>query len=492
MGIASDASLGASAGVIASTTECGAENVTAAAVANTAAESTTSELVAAQRAFFASGKTIDIEYRRKALLRLQSYIRTHERELSEALRCDLGKSPFESYMCEVGLSLSELAYHLKHVRQWAAPHHIFSGMANFPSVTYTTAEPYGVTLVMSPWNYPFLLSIEPLIAAVAAGNCCVVKPSAYSPATSAALAKLVHTVFEPGHVDVVLGGREENTQLLEQRWDFIFFTGSPSVGRLVMEKASKHVTPVCLELGGKSPCVICDDADLPLASTRIAFGKWLNVGQTCIAPDYVLVDAKIAHEFCEMLQAAAKIMYGEDAFQNPDYGHLVNKKHFNRVLSLIEKEKLVFGGRAKEETLQIEPTVLYCDGSEAVMQEEIFGPLLPVIPYNTIQEAEAFIKAREKPLALYLFTENKAVQNRFVKHVSFGGGCINDTIVHIASNELPFGGVGNSGMGSYHGKSSFLTFSHTKSILKKYSLDIPLRYQPYSAQKEKIVRLFLH
>ena len=456
-------------------------------------DNTIEEIIAGQRAFFATGKTIDVKYRRESLLRLQKYIRMHESELTAAIKQDLGKSVFESYMCEVGLTLAELSHTIKHIARWAAPSYKTPDIANFPSKYFTIAEPYGVSLVMSPWNYPFMLTVEPLIAAVTAGNCCVVKPSAYSPATSAALEALVKTVFEPGHVDIVLGGREENTALLEQRWDFIFFTGNPTVGRLVMEKASRNLTPVCLELGGKSPCIICDDADIPLAATRVAFGKWLNLGQTCIAPDYVLVNAKIADQFCSAIKIAAEEMYGKDAFSNPDYGHMINKKHFDRVMGLIYGGgEVMFGGRGHEDTLQIEPTLVRCVGTEPVMQEEIFGPVLPVITFDAVEEAEEFIKAREKPLALYLFTNNSAVQERFMKHVSFGGGCINDTIIHIATNKMPFGGVGNSGMGSYHGKASFLTFSHTKSICKKYSLDIPLRYQPYTSAKEKLLRRFLH
>lgn len=454
-------------------------------------DTTISEIVQRQRTFFNTGVTINLKYRLAALSRLQAYIRSHEEELTAAIKADLGKSPFESYMCEIGMTLSELRYQINHLKRFAAPHYKVPDLANFPSCYYTVAEPYGVTLVMSPWNYPFMLTIEPLITAVAAGNTCVVKPSAYSPHTSEAVARLVEDVFRPGHVDVVLGGREENTQLLDERFDFIFFTGSPTVGHLVMEKASRNLTPVCLELGGKSPCVVASDTDLPLAATRLAFGKWLNVGQTCIAPDYVLVEENAADEFITLLQAAAADMYGADAFANENYGHIVNQKHYERVKGLIEPEKVSFGGRFNDETLQIEPTVMRCDGTEPVMQEEIFGPILPVIPYATIDEAINFIKSREKPLALYLFTEDKTTQDRFVRTVAFGGGCINDTIVHIATSRMPFGGVGNSGMGSYHGKTGFETFSHTKSILKKYRLDLSLRYQPYDKDKEALIRFFL-
>ena len=447
----------------------------------------------AQRAFFASGVTIDVDYRISALRKLQAVIKRRESEINEAIRADLGKSSFESYMCEIGLTLSELAYQLEHIRKWARPKRIPSDLANFPSRYRTVAQPYGEVLVMSPWNCPFLLTIEPLIGAVAAGNCCVVKPSAYSPATSACMASIIAESFDAAHVTCVLGGREENSILLEQRWDYIFFTGSPAVGKLVMSKASRFLTPVSLELGGKSPCVILHDCNLELAAKRLAFGKWLNVGQTCIAPDYVLCEEGVHDKFVKLLKAEVANMYGNDAFANPAYGKIVNKKHFERICGLIDQDKVVYGGRCKKETLQIEPTIMtdVTDG-DAVMGEEIFGPLCPILKVGSASEAESFIKAHEKPLALYLFTNDKALQERFVRHVPFGGGCINDTIVHIATSKMGFGGVGNSGMGSYHGYESFKTFSHIKSVLKKSTLvDLTMRYQPYSAAKEKLVRMFL-
>lgn len=469
-----------------------------------ASEADIQEILTRQRTFFATGKTIDVNFRIDALRRLQAAIQEHEAEIEEALRVDVGKSAFEGYMCEVGLTLAELSYQLKHVRKWAKPHRVASDLANFHSSYFRIAEPYGVTLVMSPWNYPFMLTVEPLIGAVAAGNCCVVKPSAYSAATSEIIAKLVEEVFDPGHVACVLGGRAENTALLEQRWDYIFFTGSPTVGKLVMEKASRYLTPVSLELGGKSPCIIAKDANLELAAKRLAFGKYLNVGQTCIAPDYVLCDESIHDEFVELFKKAIVEQYGANALENPDYGHIVNEKHFDRILGLIDMDKLAFaaagGGTpgsveqlAKRETLQIAPVVM-CDviDDDAVMGEEIFGPLCPILKVKDMGEAEAFIKAHEKPLALYLFSNNRATQDRFMKHVPFGGGCINDTIVHIATSHMPFGGVGNSGMGAYHGKWSFDTFCHTKSVLRKHNwIDLPMRVQPYTAAKEKLIRMFL-
>ena len=445
-----------------------------------------------QRSLFNSGITIELSYRIQALHKLEAAIRRRELEIEAALTQDLGKSAFEGYMCEVGLTLAELSYQLKHIRRWAKPQRVAPDLANFPSSYRTVAEPYGEVLVMSPWNYPFLLTIEPVIGAVAAGNCCVVKPSAYSPATSALIAELIEEAFDPGHVTCVLGGREENSLLLEQRWDYIFFTGSPGVGKLVMEKASRFLTPVSLELGGKSPCIIAADADLELAATRLAFGKWLNVGQTCIAPDYVLCDASVHERFVELLKEKTAAMYGSDALANPDYGKIVNRKHFERVRGLIDPAKVVYGGRCDEPSLKIEPTIMTgVTAEDAVMGEEIFGPLCPIIKVGGPQEAEAFVKEREKPLALYLFTNDRSLQERFMRYVPFGGGCINDTIVHIATSKMGFGGVGNSGMGSYHGRKSFETFSHVKSILKKGPLDLPMRYQPYTSARERLVRLFL-
>lgn len=456
-------------------------------------EARISQIMQNQRDLFATGKTIDVDYRISALVRLQKAIQNRELEIEAALKQDLGKSYFESYMCEVGLTLSELRHQLGHVRSWAKPKPVMADIANFHSSCFTIAEPYGVSLVMAPWNYPFMLTMEPLIGAIAAGNCCVVKPSAYSPATSAIIAQIIEEVFEPGHVTTVLGGRDQNAQLLEQRFDYIFFTGSVKVGKLVQEKASRHLTPVSLELGGKSPCIIASDANLEIAAARVAFGKWLNLGQTCVAPDYVLVDEAVEMRFVELLSQQAAKMFGADAFANPDYGKMINEKHFDRVMDLIDQDKVVYGGRGNRDTLQIEPTIMMgCTADDAVMQEEIFGPVLPIISVKSLAEAEAFIKEREKPLALYLFTNSREVEQRFMRHVPFGGGCINDTIVHLATSQMGFGGVGNSGMGSYHGKRSFDTFSHTKSILKKHQwIDLPLRYQPYASWKLGMIRMFL-
>ena len=451
------------------------------------------QIVDAQRKFFATNKTFDIKFRLEALDKLKASVKKHETDLLEAIHKDLGKSATESYMCEVGLLLEKITYTRKHLRSWTRTRRKCTPLTNFHAKSMIVQEPYGVLLIMSPWNYPVLLTLEPLIGAIAAGNCAVVKPSAYSPKTSAVMQKLISETFDPEYVAVVTGGRAENADLLEQKFDYIFFTGGVTIGKLVMEKASKHLTPVTLELGGKSPCIIDNTANLRIAARRITFGKFLNCGQTCIAPDYVLVEKSVHDEFIKLLKEETIKMYGEDIFANKDYGKMVNQKHFDRVSGLIAKEKVVYGGRLKAETLQIEPTILdNVTPDDAVMQEEIFGPVLPIITVADTNEAADFIRNRPKPLALYLFTSDRKVEKKFLREVPFGGGCVNDTIIHIATNNLPFGGVGNSGMGSYHGKKTFETFSHAKSVVKKYTwLDISMRYQPYANWKDKLIRMFL-
>lgn len=451
------------------------------------------ELVKKQRSYFRTGRTLSVRYRAEALDRLERAILRYEPELYRALASDLGKSRAEAYMCEVGLTLSELRYVRKHLRRWSRDRRVRTPLAQFHGKSFTVQEPYGVVLIMSPWNYPVLLTLEPLVGALAAGNCCVVKPSAYSPETSRVMAELLGEAFSGEYVAVVEGGRQENQDLLNQKFNYIFFTGGVNVGKTVMEKASAHLTPVTLELGGKSPCIIDHTANLKLAARRLAFGKYLNCGQTCVAPDYVLVERSVKEPFMEYLKKEIASMYGMDPLQNPDYGKMVNRKHFDRVRSLIDEEKLAYGGACREETLQIAPTVMdRVTKEDAVMQEEIFGPVLPVLTVESVDEAYEFVKNRPEPLALYIFTQDRTTERRFLEEVPFGGGCVNDTIIHLATSHMGFGGVGNSGMGSYHGRKSFETFSHEKSIVKKYTwMDMPLRYQPYNALKEKLVRMFV-
>jgi len=454
---------------------------------------TISEIVAAQRSYFIKGETHDIAFRCAALKRLRSAVLAHEDEINAALKADLNKSASESYMCEIGMTLSELSYVLSHVGRWAGKHRVLSPLAQFHARSFTIHNPYGVVLIMSPWNYPFMLTLEPLIGAIAAGNCCVVKPSAYAPATSAIIRTLIAECFPPEYVCVVEGGRRENQALLDQRFDYIFFTGGVTVGREVMRKASEHLTPVSLELGGKSPCIVDSTARLDLAAKRLAFGKLLNCGQTCVAPDYLLIDRRVKDEFLGDLKKHIVSMIGEDALENDQYVRMVSRRHYDRVMGLIDPDKVVFGGKGNPETLHIQPTIM--DGvtaQDAVMQEEIFGPVLPVIAYDSIDEAVEFIGSREHPLALYLFSEDRQVQERFLRSVPFGGGCLNDTIIHLATSRMGFGGVGQSGMGAYHGRRSFDTFSHEKSIVNKSTwMDLPVRYMPYGKLKDKLLRIFL-
>ena len=447
-------------------------------------------LLEGQRAFFRTGATIDIKYRTAALKRLYKELKDNNKELTDALTKDLGKSESEGFMCEVGLVLGEISYQLKHIRKWARPKHKLTDLVNSFASSMTVSEPLGNVLIMAPWNYPVLLCLEPLVGAVAAGNTVILKPSAYAPATSHALKTLIDKVFKPEHVCVVEGGREENNALLDLRFDYIFFTGSVGVGKTVMERAAKNLTPVTLELGGKSPVIIEKTANIKIAAKRIAFGKLLNSGQTCIAPDYVLVEESVHDRFTYEMKKALSAQC-PDPLNNKGFAHIVNEKHFNRVAGLIDSNKVVYGGKSDAATLKIEPTILdNVRAEDAVMQEEIFGPLLPVIKVKSMKEAEDFIKDREKPLALYIFTNSKKVANRFLRYVPFGGGCVNDTIVHILSSRLPFGGVGNSGMGKYHGEYSFKTFSNEKPVVKKYlHPDLPMRYTPYKKVYEKLIRM---
>ena len=451
------------------------------------------QLVEKQRTYFAEGKTLPIEARLRALGLLEQAVRGREEELCRALKADLGKSRTESYMCEVGLTLSEIGYVRRHLRSWSRDRRVRTPLAQFHAKSFTVQEPYGVVLVMSPWNYPVLLTLEPLIGALAAGNCCVVKPSAYSPETSRVMAELLREIFPEEYVAVVEGGRQENQGLLAQKFDYIFFTGGVNVGRMVMEKASAHLTPVTLELGGKSPCIIDESANLRLAARRLVFGKYLNCGQTCVAPDYVLVHERVHDPLLAYIKEEIVRMFGKAPLENPDYGKIINHKHFERLLGLLNPDKLVFGGESREETLQIAPAVLdRVEAEDAVMQEEIFGPLLPILTVRSMEEALSFVNARPKPLAFYIFTQNKKVEELFLRRASFGGGCVNDTIIHLATSAMGFGGVGNSGMGSYHGKDGFDTFSHHKSVLHNRTLpDIPLRYAPYNEKNLPLLQRVL-
>lgn len=451
------------------------------------------EIVENQRKFFLTHVTRDVDFRLRALRTLQKTIREWEPRISEALHADLGKSATEGYMCEIGLVLGSLRDTLSKLRKWSKPRRVMASLAHFPSTCRVEANPYGVVLIMSPWNYPVLLCLDPLIAALSAGNCCVVKPSSTTPATSAVLAEMLGSIFPPEYVKVVLGGRENCNALLEEKFDYIFFTGSPSVGHGIMEAAARLLTPVTLELGGKSPCILDASANVKVAARRIAFGKILNAGQTCVAPDYLLIHSSRKQEFVTQFREAVAEMLGEHPVQNDKLTHIITPRHFKRLMGLMEGVNPVVGGQGVEETLRIEPTLLDdVTPDSACMQEEIFGPLLPMLTWNKWEDVENFVLSRPRPLASYLFTTDKGVERSFRQHLSFGGGCVNDTIIHLAVHGMPFGGIGDSGMGSYHGKDGFDTFTHYKSILKKANwLDLPFRYQPYNKLKASLLRMFL-
>ena len=452
------------------------------------------EILARQRAFFHSGATLSVDFRIENLKKLYGTVQKYEQEIGEALNTDLGKSDFEGFMCETGLVLSELHYMIRHTRKFARERRVHTPLAQFASRSFRKPSPYGNTLIMSPWNYPFLLTLDPLADAIAAGNTAIVKPSAYSPATSAVIEKIISECFDPRYVAVVTGGREENAALLEQKFDLVFFTGSQSVGKEVLRHTAETLTPAVLELGGKSPCIVDSTAKIQLAAKRIVFGKFLNCGQTCVAPDYILcqrsVKDQLVHEICLQIKA----QYGEAPLSNPDYGKIINEKHFTRICGLIDKDKTVLGGEANRETLKIEPTVMDdVSWDDAVMQQEIFGPVLPVLPFDTFDEVYALLAKRPKPLALYLFSEDKERMKEVSSRCSYGGGCMNDTVIHLATSEMGFGGVGESGMGAYHGREGFDVFSHTKSIVEKKTwIDLPMRYQPYNkGLYKKLLHMFL-
>ena len=449
-------------------------------------------LFAAQKACFASGITRPVPHRLDQLRRLRRAILAHEQDIEAALQSDLGKCRTETYMCEIGMVLSELGYLLRRTRRYCRDTHVLTPLAQFPARSFIRHDPMGVALIMSPWNYPFLLTIEPLLGALAGGNCCILKPSKDAPATSAIIQQICAECFPLEEVAVVEGGRTENQALLDQPFDKIFFTGSSHVGQEVLRRAAEHLTPVTLELGGKSPVIVAKDADLTLAARRIAFGKLLNAGQTCVAPDYVLVAREVEDAFVSALQKQFDQLC-PDPLHSAEYVRIVNQKHFDRLTGLMASGQIVYGGSIDPAALRIAPTILRNVSPDSqVMQEEIFGPILPILPVSGIDEAIAFAAARPHPLACYLFTKDRAVQRRVLDTLPFGGGCINDTIIHLATSRMPFGGVGHSGMGGYHGRDSFRCFTHDKSIVKKALwLDLPMRYTPYSKKKETLIRFFL-
>lgn len=441
--------------------------------------------------YYLSGETLSYAFRLQALKKLKSAILNYQNDILDALKMDLNKSHFEGFLTEIGIVLLEIKDAMHHLKKWMKIKKVKTPLTLFKAKSYLYPEPYGVVLIMSPWNYPFQLAIAPLVGAIAAGNCSVLKLSPDSPHTSLVTKKMIDSVFSEQFITVLIGGLEESKEIIKQRFDYIFFTGSTHVGRIVMMEASKHLTPVTLELGGKSPCIIDETADLKKAAKRIAFGKFINAGQTCIAPDYIYVQSRVKNQLILELKQWIHMFFNEKAIDKEDYPRIINEKHYHRLISLIPKEKVIHGGIYDKQ--KIEPTLL--DGvtrSDSVMKEEIFGPILPILSFDEINDVIHDLKHQEKPLAVYIFTKNKKNEENLLNSLSFGGATVNDTLMHVASGYLPFGGVGESGMGSYHGKKSFDTFTHYKSILKRSNaIDLDFRYHPYTQRKKKIVDLFM-
>ncbi|GAA4425206.1 aldehyde dehydrogenase [Pontibacter saemangeumensis] len=450
------------------------------------------QLVRRQRAFFATGKTLDTGFRISQLRALQQAIRRHEQALFDAMYADFRKPAFESFSTEIGFVELELKLTLKKLQDWVKPRKVKETIINFPARSRIHASPYGIAMIIGPWNYPFNLLMAPLIGAMAAGNCVLLKPSEIAPHTSAAIAKLISETFDEDYIAVAEGGVDVTRQLLAQRYDYIFFTGSTRVGQIVMKAAAEHLTPVTLELGGKSPAIVAEDADLALAARRIVWGKFMNAGQTCVAPDYILVQEQVKEELVQQMAKCIRQFYGDAPQESPDYARIINDGHFDRLSAYLQHGTIRTGGQTDSASRYIAPTLLdQVNWEHPVMQEEIFGPILPILPITTLQEAIGVVNAHEKPLALYFFSSSHEKQEAVLRSTQFGGGCINDTISHLANPNLPFGGVGASGMGSYHGKSSFDLFSHQKSILQRGTwLDLPLRYPPYRNRLQMLRRFF--
>lgn len=453
----------------------------------------TQEVFRKQKEFFYSGATLSYEFRMKQLDILYRAIQDFEKEIIEALMADFRKPPLETYMTEIGITLHEIHFAKKHLKSWMKDKKVKTPITLYPAQSFIKTEPYGVTLIIAPWNYPFGLLFVPLIGAIAAGNCAVLKTAPATPHTAAVMKKLIESVFDNSYIAVFEGGREVNHALLEEKFDFIFFTGGPALGKIVMEAAAKNLTPLALELGGKSPCIVDKHADLNLTAERLTWGKFVNAGQTCVAPDYLLVHEDVKDKLLELMKKQLVKSYGNDPQKSSSYSRIVSDAQFKRIKELMEGCKIAYGGGTDGKDRYIAPTFLDSPEPDSpVMQEEIFGPVLPIFTFKNMSEAVDMIRKRPKPLALYLFTLDKNIENRILKEISFGGGCINDTVIHTGSPYLPFGGVGMSGFGSYHGYQSFKTFSHDKSILKKARFfDMPLRYPPYKASSMGIFKMFL-
>lgn len=453
------------------------------------------ETLRRQREFFLCGTTLDLDWRLKQLRALRKTIKKYEENLIWALEEDLGKSEFEAYATEISMVYDEINTAIKHLPRWSEIRPVEGGgITQYPGRLISYTEPLGLVLIIVPWNYPVQLVFSPLTAAIAAGNCVVVKPSNLAPKTQEVVKIIIEETFENVYISIFTGGAEVSQALLKEDFDHIFFIGSPRVGKLIMKAAAEHLTSVTLELGGKSPCIVEETADLKVAAKRIMWGKCLNCGQTCIAPDYVLVDRKCKDELIKYMIRHIEEFYPGDIFTNPDYPRIVNDEQLNRLLGYLKDGNIVYGGQYSKETLKLEPTILDQVDPEnsSIMNEEIFGPILPIIPYDSLDNAICYIQNRPKPLALYLFTRDPNVEQTVMNQVSFGGGCINDTVLHVSGAEIPFSGVGQSGMGgAYHGKAGFDTFSHQKVVLKQSNeIELPLRYAPYK-KKLKWVRTLM-
>ncbi|XWN37015.1 MAG: aldehyde dehydrogenase [Balneola sp.] len=446
-----------------------------------------------QKKFFQTGATKDISFRIEQLKKLKEILIENEQLLIDEVHKDFQKSAFETYVTEIGLVITDINFALKNIESWIKQRSVSTPIVNFPSKNFIITEPYGSALIIAPWNYPILLSMQPLVGAIAAGNTTILKPSELTPHTSSAIEQLISETFDPEFLKVILGGVEESSTLVKMDFDYIFFTGSTRVGKIIMKDAAERLTPLTLELGGKSPCIVDKTANLEISAKRIAWGKFLNAGQTCVAPDYLLVEKSVKKEFLIHLKTAINQLYGDDPKESPDYPRIINDTHFDRLASLLSDGETVIGGDSAKETRYIAPTILSNISLEdKIMQEEIFGPILPVLDYTSVEDCISIINARPRPLALYIFTSDQKLEDCILNTVSFGGGAVNDTIAQLGNHHLSFGGVGASGFGSYHGKSSFDCFSHQKSVMKKpFWPDVPIRYAPYDDLKLGLVKKVL-
>lgn len=450
------------------------------------------EIVSIQRAYFHEGHTLSVQGRIDNLRKLKSAIKDNEIKILDALKSDLGKSHYEGYLTEVGIILDEIDYTIKNIKKWSKPHKVRTSIANMPSKNFVYREPYGVTLIISPWNYPFQLTMAPLIGAIAGGNTAIIKPSRKSANTTKIITSIIESNFDSKFISMIKAGSGGNEEILAQKYDYIFFTGSVAIGKIVMESAAKHLTEVTLELGGKSPCIVDKDTNMELTAKRLTWGKFLNVGQTCVAPDYVFVHKDRKDELISLVKKNITQFFGEDIINSADYGRIIDEAAFDRLISYIDKDKVVFGGNYVREKKFIEPTIMdNITFDDPVMQSEIFGPIMPIITYESLDEVINIINSRPKPLALYLFSKDKNNINKVLKNTSSGGMCVNETIMHVASSYLPFGGVGESGMGKYHGKNSFFAFTHEKAVVNKgFAIDVSLRYAPFEGKMKLIKKVF--